>query len=399
MISKDSIGKHSFFSFEIIFRIYSALALVTATFSMSANVIGILSFIGSVILCLSPFLNPGYVYRINTSNGNFALPARNAISEVLTSAIACFLMSLILLINLIDGYIFIIVSCTFALISMYSLIAVRDILIAISSPSIQKIKRKGIFLQSTILGFFAICMIYIFEQPLFVSVGSSFVLLPLVIALFDLSGKNRNSNRFHSNLKIFSYSSNSMRIASVGFFSAILMVCDNFVVYGLSSFQDLAYYSIAFAMVTFVVNVVGTSIQRNEFRTNSGTYPALNWQIHFFSLFFGVFISIFVLVFSLIFENKIIEKSSIFSLILCLGIPFRIRNLQLTTIIEKFGTLKVRVFSNVLSILVLSSCGFIAVSLLGIIGMTIASVLSSLVTVFLNKFLAQKITQSFDMDK
>jgi O-antigen/teichoic acid export membrane protein len=198
------------------------------------------------------------------------------------------------------------------------------------------------------------------------------------------------SNRVHEASN--RYSLISFKFATFGAISSVLMVADNFLVFGLLGLGDLGYYGIAFAIVTLVVNIFGTTLQRQEFLTNVGGKPKTSVRFLFGAVFSGTLLSLSVVAMGNLFLIQNLMASGFLALFLCLGVPFRIRNLHVSVIIEKFGTFKERIISLILSITILSGLNLLGIFIYDLVGLCVASSFSYFLIGAINSSLAEKVS-------
>jgi hypothetical protein len=275
---------------------------------------------------------------------------------------------------------------------MYAAFSYRDIQVAtIRKRNIPFATSATTLLLGGSLGALSCLSIFIYRQPIFIPLSTVLVILPVLI---KLSVAIRNASQpEHRNVNQASeyYTNVSVKFALMGMLAGLLMVVDNFIIFGMLTFSELGYYAIAFAIVTFIVNIIGTTLQRNEFTRNVGQIPRTNTILLLGALVLVIILSTSIFLTAKYFDLQVIGRASLLSIILSIGIPFRIRNLHLTVLIEKFGSFKIRLVSQLTSIAILLTSGIFAISHYGLIGMCIASNSSFVFLCFFNKFLAQRI--------
>lgn len=378
------------YSEEFIIRISAAVALLTASVTLNPEILGLNTFLGSVGLCLGSILNPGYLHRISSIHGKYRISVAMAKSELKISLTSLLLLSPLLMFFQSGLSHFMIMINTIAYILMYATISLRDIQNAI-------IKRREIpfkvsamaFTVGGILGALSCFAIFLFRQPAFIPLCSILVILPFLIEMtiaIRNASRHELSGAYHP---IKRYSKISANFALMGMLSGLLMVVDNFIIFGMLELSELGYYGIAFAIVTFIVNIIGTTLQRKEFIRNVGQIPRTNSILLLGALIFGIILSASIFLCATYFDLQVMVHASLLSLILCLGIPFRIRNLHLTVLLEKFGSFSIRLVSLFASIALISILGIYAISNFGVVGMCIASNLSFGFLCIINRFLAR----------
>jgi len=374
---------------EILIRITAALALVTASVSLDPHILGANTLVGSISLCLGSILNPGYLHRINSIHREYRITAVVARREFKYSLSVLLLLSPLILIFQSEVPHLMIMLNIVSYFLLYATFSYRDIQMArIRERSAPFAASATTFIMGGSLGMLSCLAIFIYHQPAFIPLSIVLAIMPMLMKL-SLTIRNTSSSELEYTDQLPKYYTKiSAKFALLGMIGSLLMVIDNFIVFGMLTLSELGYYGIAFATVTFIVNVVGTTLQRNEFLKNVGQIPNSNTVLLLTAFILGIFLSVGIFLTASYLDFQVIRRASVLAIILSVGIPFRIRNLHLTVLVEKFGSFNTRVISKLVSITVVLVSGVIAVSFYGLIGMCLASNLSFAFLCAFNKYLA-----------
>ena len=383
---------HNFIQ-ETIVRLTAALILTTGAVSLAPESLGTNTFIGSLALCTSSILNPGYLHRINSNSDKFRIGKSQAIKEWKTSLSGLLIMFPLMIFLIIDVEVIAKLTSSIGYVAMYATLAFRDIQSA-------RMKRRDIpsqlpstfYLLEFFLGLLCCLALAVSKQLFLIPLSTVVVSLPMLLK-FEL---NIRGSKFlvpvHIEQKNRGYSSVSLKLAFLGIVSSILMVADNFLVFGLLGLRDLGYYGIAFAIVTLVVNIFGTTLQRNELISNLGTTPHTSSLLLFGTFCLGLLLSLSFLVVGHLYNYQNFISSGLLAIILCTGIPLRIRNLHVSVVIEKFGTFKDRITSLIISISLLSIFSSVGIFVYGLLGLCVASSISYFFIGVVNAHVSRKVS-------
>lgn len=380
------------FAQELVMRFTAAILLLIAAITMDSETLGINTFIGSLALCSASIFNPGYLHRINSTSHVSRISYHQAIREWRLSTIGIFVVFPLVIYFLIDVSLWLKLSCCLGYASMYGTLAFRDIQVArIRNSSISTNIPFYLYMLEIFLGFLIGLLLFVSKQPFLIPLGTLAACLPMLIRLDYLIRVSRNL--FENDQKqSHPYSWVSLKFAIFGVISSVLMVTDNFVVFGLLGLSDLGHYGVAYAIVTFVVNVFGTTLQRQEFLTNSGNKPKTRVDFLLVAVLSALLLSVTVVIVGNLYQLQNLKVSGLLALVLCTGVAFRITNLHVTVIIEKFGTFKERFYSLISSISILTIFCFSGTSVFGLYGLCVSTSFSYFLIFKMNSHLSQKIS-------
>jgi hypothetical protein len=377
---------------ELLIRIIAALALVTASVALEPNVLGANTFVGSISLCLGSVLNPGYLHRISSIHRDYRITIEMVNKEFKFSLTALIFMSPLVLLFQSEISHLMIMANVFSYLLMYAAFSYRDIQVArIREKNIPFATSASTYISGGFLGILSCLAIFVYRQPAFIPLSTVLVILPMLIKLSAIVRNTLQPELEHKNQTTKYYSRVSAKFAIMGILGGLLMVVDNFIIFGMLTLSELGYYGVAFAIVTFIVNIIGTTLQRNEFMKNIGHIPRTSSVLLFTAFFLGIIISVCLFLSASYFDLQVIGRASLLSMILSVGIPFRIRNLHLTVLIEKFGSFSTRLTSQLVSIAALLISGIVAIPHYGLVGMCIASNSTFAFLCLFNKYLARRI--------
>ncbi len=380
------------FSQELLMRFTAALMLLIAAIKMDPETLGTNTIIGSLALCTASIVNPGYLYRIDSTSRLNKISFYQANHEWRFSSFGVFVFFPLLIHILLDVNIWIKISCSLCYVVMYGTLAFRDIQMArMKSLNIPTHLPLSYYVAELFLGILFGFLLFLTKQPFLIPLCTVIICLPMLIRFGSrigtsgilLKGGHETSNP---------YSLISLKFAIFGVISSVLMVADNFLVFGLLGLGDLGHYGIAFAIVTLVVNIFGTTLQRQEFLTNTGGKPKTNLSFLIVAVLSALTLSFSVVIVGDLYQVQNLKISGFLALILCSGIPFRIRNLHVSVIIEKFGTFKDRIFSLILSIAILTIFSLVGIFVYDLIGLCIATSFSYFLIGTMNSILSEKVS-------
>jgi hypothetical protein len=276
---------------------------------------------------------------------------------------------------------------------MYATLAFRDIQSArMKLRDIPLQLPSRFYLLEFFLGLLCCFALAVSKQPFLIPLSTVVVNLPMLLK-FEL---NIRTSQFlplgNIEQKNQGYSSVSLKLALLGIVGSILMVADNFLVFGLLGLRDLGHYGIAFAIVTLVVNIFGTTLQRNEFISNTGTTSNTSPLLLFGTFCLGLLLSLSFLVVGNLYSYQNFTSSGLLAIILCMGIPLRIRNLHVSVVIEKFGNFKDRIISLIISISLLSIFSLVGIFVNGLLGLCVASSIAYYFIGVVNAHISRKVS-------
>ena len=378
---------------ETILRITAALILTTGAISLPPDALGMNTFIGSMALCTSSLLNPGYLHRINSNSDKFRIGKNQAIQEFKTSLSWLLIIFPLIIFLILDVEVIVKLTSSIGYLAMYATLTFRDIQSArMKLRDIPLRLPSRFYLLELALGFLCCFGLAVSKQLFLIPLSTVVVCFPMLLK-FEL---NIRTSQFlpldKMEKKNHGYSNISLKLMILGIVSSILMVVDNFLVFGLLGLRDLGNYGIAFAIVTLVVNIFGTSLQRNELISNIGPIPHTSPRLLFGTFCLGLMLSLSFLVVGNLYNYQNFTSSGLLAIILCTGIPLRIRNLHMSVVIDKFGNFKDRITSLIISISLMSIFSLVGIFVYGLVGLCVASSISYFFIGVVNTQISRKVS-------